>query len=104
MNQRNTPFPHTKWGHDEASLVWLGPLRFGSLQTLFVNSYGRLEHAPFVLPCDERLSRQLRKCKTDMYKGLEWDNPDRPECTNLLTIYQVSMYREANGADRVLFE
>lgn len=36
------------------------------------------------------LSRQLRKCKTDMYQGLEWDNPDRPECTNLLTIYQVS--------------
>eukprot|EP00752_Nemacystus_decipiens_P010013 g8927.t1 len=34
------------------------------------------------------IAKKLRKCKTDMYKGLEWDNPDRPECTNLLTIYQ----------------
>lgn len=33
---------------------------------------------------------QLKRCKTDMFQGLEWDNPDRPECTNLLTIYQVS--------------
>lgn len=37
------------------------------------------------------LFHQLRKCKTDMYTGLEWDNPDRPECTNLLTIYQVRL-------------
>lgn len=37
-----------------------------------------------------RFSFQFRKCKTDMHQGLEWDNPDRPECTNLLTIYQVS--------------
>eukprot|EP00904_Undaria_pinnatifida_P006632 jgi/Undpi1/3099/HiC_scaffold_15.g06473.m1 len=34
------------------------------------------------------ITKKLRKCKTDMYQGLEWDNPDRPECTNLLTIYQ----------------
>ncbi|CAM9298621.1 unnamed protein product [Ascophyllum nodosum] len=34
------------------------------------------------------INRKLRKCKTDMFTGLEWDNPDRPECTNLLTIYQ----------------
>ena len=33
--------------------------------------------------------KKIKKCKTDNgYEGLEWDNPDRPECTNLLTIYQ----------------
>lgn len=42
------------------------------------------------LPVDPCMFGQLRKCKTDVYQGLEWDNPDRPECTNLLTIYQVS--------------
>ncbi|CAM9120246.1 unnamed protein product [Ectocarpus fasciculatus] len=36
----------------------------------------------------KKASTALRKCKTDMHKGLEWDNPERPECTNLLTIYQ----------------
>lgn len=30
---------------------------------------------------------KIKRCKTDMYEGLEWDNPDRPEATNLLTIY-----------------
>lgn len=34
------------------------------------------------------ITKKLRKCKTDLLKGLEWDNPERPECTNLLTIYQ----------------
>ncbi|CAN0456965.1 unnamed protein product, partial [Discosporangium mesarthrocarpum] len=32
---------------------------------------------------------QIKKCKTDPFEGIEWDNPERPECTNLLTIYQV---------------
>lgn len=26
--------------------------------------------------------------QTDAFEGLEWDNPERPECTNLLNIYQ----------------
>jgi tryptophanyl-tRNA synthetase len=30
---------------------------------------------------------KIKKCKTDAYVGLEWDNPDRPEATNLLNIY-----------------
>lgn len=49
------------------------------------------KHFPSLRALCRRLlwSYQLRKCKTDMYQGLEWDNPDRPECTNLLTIYQV---------------
>jgi hypothetical protein len=35
------------------------------------------------------IARKIKKCKTDAgYDGLEWGNPDRPECTNLLTMYQ----------------
>lgn len=31
---------------------------------------------------------KVKRCKTDAIIGLEWDNPDRPEATNLLNIYQ----------------
>jgi len=31
---------------------------------------------------------KVKRCKTDALPGLEWDNPERPECTNLLTIYK----------------
>lgn len=31
---------------------------------------------------------KIKKCKTDAVNGLEWDNPERPEATNLLSIYQ----------------
>ena len=34
------------------------------------------------------ISKKIKKCKTDLFEGLEWDNPDRPECTNLLNMYQ----------------
>ena len=30
---------------------------------------------------------KIKRCKTDAIKGLEWDNPERPEATNLLNIY-----------------
>eukprot|EP01035_Chromulina_nebulosa_P018090 gene18090-23738_t len=33
--------------------------------------------------------KKIKKCKTDAYIGLEWDNNDRPECTNLLNIYSL---------------
>lgn len=32
---------------------------------------------------------KIKKCKTDLFKGIEWDNPERPEATNLLNIYLV---------------
>jgi tryptophanyl-tRNA synthetase len=32
---------------------------------------------------------KLKKCKTDPTRGLEFDNPDRPECNNLLTLYML---------------
>jgi tryptophanyl-tRNA synthetase len=31
---------------------------------------------------------KIKRCKTDAVQGLEWDNPERPEATNLLMIYQ----------------
>jgi hypothetical protein len=34
------------------------------------------------------LHNLLQRAKTDAFEGLEWDNPDRPEARNLLTIYQ----------------
>jgi len=30
---------------------------------------------------------KIKKCKTDVFPGIQWDNPDRPESTNLLSIY-----------------
>lgn len=30
------------------------------------------------------VSKKIKRCKTDLFVGLEWDNPERPECTNLL--------------------
>jgi tryptophanyl-tRNA synthetase len=34
------------------------------------------------------ITKKIKRCKSDAFEGLEWDNPDRPECTNLLNIYQ----------------
>uniref|UniRef100_A0A7S2S216 tryptophan--tRNA ligase n=1 Tax=Eucampia antarctica TaxID=49252 RepID=A0A7S2S216_9STRA len=30
---------------------------------------------------------KIKRCKTDIFEGIEWDNPERPEATNLLSIY-----------------
>ncbi|CAN8070888.1 unnamed protein product [Agarophyton chilense] len=35
------------------------------------------------------IKRKVKKCKTDSYEGLEFDNSERPECNNLLAIYQL---------------
>lgn len=32
--------------------------------------------------------KKIKKCKSDAFTGIEWDNPERPEATNLLNIYQ----------------
>mmetsp|Transcript_28470 Transcript_28470/g.28804 ORF Transcript_28470/g.28804 Transcript_28470/m.28804 type:complete len:396 (+) Transcript_28470:95-1282(+) len=34
------------------------------------------------------IMKKIKRCKSDQFVGLEWDNPERPECTNLLNIYQ----------------
>ncbi len=35
------------------------------------------------------ISRKIKRSKTDSFVGLEFGNPQRPECDNLLSIYQV---------------
>ncbi|AFY68323.1 tryptophanyl-tRNA synthetase [Thalassoporum mexicanum PCC 7367] len=35
------------------------------------------------------IAKKIKKCKTDPIRGLEFDNPDRPECHNLLTLYML---------------
>lgn len=42
-----------------------------------------------LLDTPEEIKRKIKKCKTDPTKGLEFDNPDRPECNNLLSLYQL---------------
>ena len=33
---------------------------------------------------------KVKRCKTDSFEGLEFDNPDRPEAAILLTLYQLA--------------
>jgi tryptophanyl-tRNA synthetase len=40
-----------------------------------------------VLDPPQVIRDKIKKCKTDSIKGIEWDNPERPEATNLLNIY-----------------
>ncbi|MCS7030966.1 MAG: tryptophan--tRNA ligase [Gloeomargarita sp. SKYG116] len=35
------------------------------------------------------IQKKIKRCKTDPIRGLEFDNPQRPECHNLLTLYQL---------------
>ncbi|NJN29379.1 MAG: tryptophan--tRNA ligase [Synechococcales cyanobacterium RM1_1_8] len=37
----------------------------------------------------ELLQKKIKKCKTDPERGLEFDNPARPECHNLLNLYMI---------------
>ncbi|MBE9119149.1 tryptophan--tRNA ligase [Lusitaniella coriacea LEGE 07157] len=37
----------------------------------------------------EVITKKIKRCKTDPIKGLEFDNPERPECNNLLTLYML---------------
>jgi len=40
-----------------------------------------------ILDPPDVIRKKIKTCKTDAIKGLEWDNPERPEATNLLNIY-----------------
>jgi tryptophanyl-tRNA synthetase len=46
---------------------------------------------------------KIKKCKTDAFVGLEWDNPERPESTNLLTIYS-AVQPEPKSKEEILAE
>ncbi len=37
----------------------------------------------------DAIKRKIKKCKTDPVKGLTFDDPERPECNNLLGLYQI---------------
>lgn len=40
-----------------------------------------------VLDSPKEIRNKIKRCKTDSLEGIEWDNPERPEATNLLNIY-----------------
>ncbi|MDJ0648765.1 MAG: tryptophan--tRNA ligase [Xenococcaceae cyanobacterium MO_188.B19] len=42
-----------------------------------------------LLDSPDEIKRKIKKCKTDPVKGLTFDDPERPECNNLLTLYQL---------------
>uniref|UniRef100_A0A251UIH3 tryptophan--tRNA ligase n=1 Tax=Helianthus annuus TaxID=4232 RepID=A0A251UIH3_HELAN len=42
-----------------------------------------------LLDSKDAIANKIKRCKTDSFPGLEFDNPDRPECNNLLSIYQI---------------
>jgi tryptophanyl-tRNA synthetase len=42
-----------------------------------------------LLDSADTIQRKIKKCKTDPIKGLVFDDPERPECHNLLTLYQI---------------
>lgn len=42
-----------------------------------------------LLDTPDEIQKKIKRCKTDPVRGLEFDNPERPECHNLLTLYML---------------
>ncbi|RMH67905.1 MAG: tryptophan--tRNA ligase [Cyanobacteria bacterium J003] len=42
-----------------------------------------------LLDSPEEIRKKIKRCKTDPIRGLAFDDPDRPEANNLLSLYQV---------------
>lgn len=42
-----------------------------------------------LLDTPDQIRNKLKRCKTDPVRGLSFDDPGRPECQNLLTLYQL---------------
>jgi tryptophanyl-tRNA synthetase len=40
-----------------------------------------------ILDSPEEITKKIKRCKTDLVRGLTFDDPERPECHNLLTLY-----------------
>lgn len=40
-----------------------------------------------LLDTPEQITNKIKRCKTDPVRGLTFDDPERPECNNLLTLY-----------------
>ena len=47
------------------------------------------------------IAKKIKRAKTDPERGLEFDNPERPECNNLLGLYQLlsNQSKEAVAAE-----
>lgn len=56
-----------------------------------------------VLDPPKLIRDKIKKCKTDAFVGLEWDNPERPEATNLLTLYS-AVQPEPKTKEEILAE
>lgn len=54
-----------------------------------------------LLDTPDEIQKKLKRCKTDPVRGLSFDDPDRPECNNLLGLYQLlsGQTREAVAAE-----
>ncbi|NJK61387.1 MAG: tryptophan--tRNA ligase [Synechococcaceae cyanobacterium SM2_3_1] len=50
-----------------------------------------------LLDSPEEIQKKIKKCKTDPVRGLTFDDPERPEAHNLLTLYQ--LLSQQNKAD-----
>ena len=42
-----------------------------------------------LLDTPEQIQQKIKRCKTDPVRGLTFDDPERPECNNLLTLYML---------------
>jgi len=42
-----------------------------------------------LLDSPAEITKKIKKCKTDPIRGLSFDDPERPECNNLLTLYML---------------
>jgi tryptophanyl-tRNA synthetase len=42
-----------------------------------------------LLDSPDDIQKKIKRCKTDPIKGLTFDDPERPECNNLLTLYTI---------------
>ncbi|PSO48328.1 MAG: tryptophan--tRNA ligase [Cyanobacteria bacterium SW_9_44_58] len=42
-----------------------------------------------LLDSPDDIKKKIKRCKTDPVKGLSFDDPERPECDNLLTLYML---------------
>lgn len=42
-----------------------------------------------LLDTPDLIQRKIKRCKTDSVRGLVFDDPERPECNNLLSLYMI---------------
>lgn len=54
-----------------------------------------------LLDSPELIDKKIKRCKTDPIRGLEFDNPERPECNNLLNLYGLL---SGKTKEKVIFE